>query len=331
MGKKKKTTKKNPAKKKPAKKKPAATKPGTALAPRKAEQAAALKLMNPALRKIADDIRGRLSRLRDQGVITFYEIGVLVGRAVGDRGKYGDHALDKLSASLTTKHGANILRYARTFKDKYSKKEVRDASTAAERNGNEVTQSHWVEFCQRPKAIALIVLKSVIKDGWTVLDTRNELRRLDGSSTRNAPQGRKPASPKTETAGLQQISRFHRDVGSRIGLYTEFVFDPLVAREGTNITDDLISQVESTESDCLDTYKMFADLAKTCANTAAKMKKAKKEGKAPTARKPGRMTKPKAATGGKKRSNARDTAKQAATVAKKKKSKKTAAARPAPA
>lgn len=317
--------KKKPKAKKAKTKKVKKKAPSRELTPVLQERAEAYALMNVALRKVADSIQLKLDKLQTQGVITFYEIGQAVTKACGNRGRYGDHAMDKLSAYFSQSVGT--LRVSRVFVEIYPVKKVRDLTRAAEKNGHQFTQSHWALLCQRAGARNATIRKkgelAIIERGLSVRALEKELKDLEGHSTRGAPQGRKPSAPKTPFAGLDQMSRWQRDIGSRMGLMKSAVIDPLASME--EVTEDAIAKVENTQADLLDASKALADLADDLGSTATKMKKHKKSGKATTARKPERMAKPtrkgagKSKPKSKKRSNARDKAKKAAAAAKKKK------------
>ena len=340
--------KKKVAKKKTTKKKKAKggamVKAGTALTPYQAERKEAWERMSPELRKVAKAIEEKLTHLRDTAVLTFYEIGELVFKAVGTRGKYGTGAMELLQAYLPATKAIGTLRYARLFVNTYSRKEVAAATRAAEKNGHEFNQTHWIVIVQRAGSRKAKLrrqgVEMVIEHGYSAAELQKQLEYLEGRNTRNAPQGRKPSPPKTPLAGLFQMSRYHRDVGGRIDLWTEHVFEPLATMPGEEIEEKLVAQVETTKSDLLDTARACNELAGKCDETLSKMKKAKEGTKPPEAKKPDRMERPAAKKKGakkkksakKKREAARATAKKAAASAKNKKpSKKTKKERPAPA
>lgn len=305
-----------------------AKKSGTELAPAAQERETALASMSEPLREIAAQILEKLAHVRDLAVISFYEIGQLVAEAVGDRGKYGEGAMEALSAIIPSAHNPNMLRYARVFVKVFSVEEVKEATAAAEANGFVITQSHWVALSQyagkREKSTRAAVLKMIINKGINVRETELELKRRDGRLNKQPTgAGRKFALPKTPMAGLHQLSRYHKDMTGRVTPMKKGVFDLIAKMPLDEVTEDLIQQLETTKSDLLGAAGLAEKFAKACDEVLAKVRE-KQSGKKTVTEPSGKMSRPSKKKTSKKTTSA---GKKAATAKKKAAAKKRKPAR----
>jgi hypothetical protein len=277
--------------------------------------------MNPALRRIANKVRGKLSAYHDQGIIVFHEVGKLVQSIIGDKAKYGTGALGKLAASLPER-SEPLLIAARNFSRVYTPKEIKQLTEAAESNGHLFSQSHFITLSQysgkRQARLRHSMEAKIVEEGMSTRELQQELRVLESSGP--APQGRKPAAPKTPMAAFQQMSKVRRDIDSRVGLWHDFGIKPVTQLKTGEIDENLIQQIEQTRNDMVGVAESAGQMIKSCEQALKHCEKVIQGGDGAAADRPPSAKKPTKKKSAKPARAASAKAAKAASVHRKKKS-----------
>lgn len=125
--------------------------------------------MSPELREVYEQLRGLAERASARDALMKYLVGELVCEVQGDEGKYGAHAVEKLSAKLGSGFKADTLYDAASVARTWGKSEFSELVRRGDAERRRLSFSHFVELARvKLPEKREHLLQRALKDGLSV-------------------------------------------------------------------------------------------------------------------------------------------------------------------
>ncbi len=219
----------------------------TALVPAAKKRAELLKDMTPVGRKLAEDFAKKLG-IGARGIVMIqYDLGARVGTAIENEAEYGVNYVSLLAEYLSMPGGESTLYSLRNFATAFDRKFVEGESSIASENGNFLELGHWIKLSQlQDQSDVRSWLKRIRKESLSVRAFSQEIA-ATGAKMKNSRQGgRKPTTPTSPIAGLQQTFSIAQKFANMEPVLEKSVFAEIDTMPSEKISEDLLLKLEAT-------------------------------------------------------------------------------------
>lgn len=233
---------------------------GTAVVPAAKKRAELLKDMTPAGRKFAEEFAKKLG-IGARGIVMIqYDLGSRLGTAIENEAEYGVGYVAQLAEYLAMPGGESTLYSLRNFAAAFERKFVESESTIPMENGSHLELGHWIKLSQLSDLSDVRGwLKRVRKDSLSVRALSQEIA-ATGAKMKNSRQGgRKPSTPTSPIAGLQQTFSMAQKFANFEPVLEKSVCHLIDTMPSEKVSEELLLKLEAT-------HEKLTDMDKACGN-----------------------------------------------------------------
>jgi hypothetical protein len=214
-------------------------------APEHQQRMAAYNAMTVAMQKQADDIAVFVTR-ESVGVLkTRWKIGARIAKILKQESEYGSNAVEQLAQYLNV--SADLLYKYRNAATAFSEAEVTALAERRMADGRHIEFTHLMCLSRVTKASERAELVERIFDQSMSSGDLATTVATQYDTNHHGKGGRKPASPKSAMAGVQQLNKQTQTLIGRFPVWQEVVFDKIDEIEPENINDLLQSGLTEAE------------------------------------------------------------------------------------
>lgn len=221
----------------------------TAVMPAEKLRLKVFKEMTKATQEVAKDLETRLEKQAAGTVMISYQMGKQLADVLENEAEYGSKAAEQLATYLAIAGGETTIYNLSNFAKAFDKEFVQDQSTKVMPNGKYLEVGHWFKLMQiSDRKDQEKMLTKILKESWSVNQLESEIRSGTVKTKNARAGGRKPSTPTSPIAGLQQTFAIAQKFANMEKVLDKSVFDAIDEMPPDAINEALLGKLEETQT-----------------------------------------------------------------------------------